>query len=126
LAVKVFCGESFSEYENEWRQFKELYSLIKEKYDDKEEPVYLIGNVETAMSQIQKDYHIVAAQSHFPATDKKEYPLHSKPLLVLVRLKARICVTLRITRLLASARLSTKTNTKIGEHGKYNIRTNKR
>ncbi len=51
MVVKAFCDKLF-ENEHEWNQYKEVYNLIKEKYANIEEPIYILSNVFLSNAQI--------------------------------------------------------------------------
>lgn len=51
MVVKVFCDKLF-ENKHEWNQFKEVYKLIIEKYENIDEQIYILSNVILSNTQI--------------------------------------------------------------------------
>lgn len=52
MVVKVFCGKEFSRYEHEYKQFKEIYDIINDKYANTEKPIYILANFDLSNAQI--------------------------------------------------------------------------
>ena len=52
MTVKIYLGQEITKYEGETEQFREIQDLINKEYGRKKEPVYILGNIETARSQI--------------------------------------------------------------------------